>query len=150
MVYISPLSAHDPTTRTPLHAQMSGASSMWSEISMGNWRNTVDFRNPPPAYREPTAQWSNRTSRTNLQNLYKAVWLTILIMICFWWWLGQQQQHLRSYHYDIELSVKDPALDGLQFISAGHPYIRVRILLLGLDRIQCSKILVCRTLVCDR
>jgi hypothetical protein len=135
MVYISPLSTHGSIARTPVHLQMSSASSTWSEISMGNWHNAGDFRTPPPAYREIPAQVAKRTHRNNLQNLYKAACLTILIIICFWWWLGQQQHRLRFYHYDIELSVKEPALDGLQFISAGHPYIRVRILVPGLDGI---------------
>ncbi|KAM3076344.1 hypothetical protein ACMFMG_007165 [Clarireedia jacksonii] len=124
MVYISPLSIRSPTARTPLHLQMSGASSAWSEISMGNWRNTMEFGTPPPAYREIPAQTLNRTYRNNLQSLYKPVCLTILITICFWWLFGQQRDQFHFSHYDIELSVKQPSLDGLQFISAGHPYIR--------------------------
>ncbi|KAM3075396.1 hypothetical protein ACMFMF_006071 [Clarireedia jacksonii] len=113
---------------------MSGASSAWSEISMGNWRNTMEFGTPPPAYREIPAQTLNRTYRNNLQSLYKPVCLTILITICFWWLFGQQRDQFHFSHYDIELSVKQPSLDGLQFISAGHPYIRVRNPLPGLDK----------------
>ncbi|PQE04995.1 Mpv17 PMP22 protein [Rutstroemia sp. NJR-2017a BBW] len=85
MVYVSPFSTHGSNARTPLHLQMSSTSSAWSEISMGNCRNTVDFRTPPPAYREIPAQASKRAHGSNLQNLYKAACLTILIMYVGRW-----------------------------------------------------------------
>ncbi|ESZ90559.1 hypothetical protein SBOR_9055 [Sclerotinia borealis F-4128] len=128
MVYISPFSS--PTTtptatsETPLHQQTNNTSP-WSEISMENWRNGVDFRSPPPAYDgEEPLEPPPRFYKANLESLYKAIWLTVLIMICFWFWLSQQQQQTHFYQYDTKSFITQPTLDGLQFIDASHPYIR--------------------------
>ncbi|KAF7870628.1 hypothetical protein EAF04_004372 [Stromatinia cepivora] len=128
MVYISPFSTPTPTptatSETPLRQQTNNTSP-WSEISMENWRNGVDFGSPPPAYDEEVQpETPHRLYKANLENLHKAIWLTVLIMICFWFWLSQQQQQIRFYQYDTEISTARPALDGLQFIDASHPYIR--------------------------
>lgn len=94
---------------------------------MENWRNGVDFRSPPPAYDESKPpELPPRFYKTKLEGLHKAIWLTVLIMICFWFWLSQQQQQIPFYQYGAKISTTEPILDGLQFINASHPYIRVR------------------------
>ncbi|APA12000.1 hypothetical protein sscle_08g067700 [Sclerotinia sclerotiorum 1980 UF-70] len=128
MVYISPFSTPTATSTatsgTPIRPQTNDTTP-WSEISMENWRNDVDFRSPPPAYdEEAQPETHHRLYKANLENLHKAIWLTVLIMICFWFWLSQQQQEIRFHQYDTEISTVRPSLDGLHFIDAAHPYIR--------------------------
>lgn len=130
MVYISPFSTPTATptatSETPLRPQTSNTSP-WSEISMENWRNGVDFRSPPPAYdEEAQPETPHGFHKASLENLHKAIWLTVLIMVCFWFWLSQQQQQIHFYQYGLKISNVEPTLDGLQFIDASHPYIRVR------------------------
>lgn len=129
MVYISPFStptaASTATNETPLRPKTNN-STPWSEISMENWRNGVDFRSPPPVYNEEAlAEIPPSFYKASLENLHKAIWLTVLIMICFWFWLSQQQQQIHFYQHDTNLTITKPTLDGLQFIDASHPYIRV-------------------------
>lgn len=128
MVYITPFSTPTATTtatsETPLQPQTND-SSPWSEISMENWRNGVDFRSPPPLYDEAVPETPHRFLKAPLESLHRAIWLTVLIMICFWFWLSQQQQQIHFHRYNANISKTAPALDGLQFIDASHPYIRV-------------------------
>ncbi|KAF7952515.1 uncharacterized protein EAE97_002012 [Botrytis byssoidea] len=128
MVYISPLSTPTATStatnETPLRPPTNNTTP-WSEISMENWRNGVDFRSPPPAYdEEELSETPHRFYKANLEHLYKAIWLTVLIMICFWFWLSQQQQRIHFYQYDTKISTTEPPLEGLRFVDASHPYIR--------------------------
>ncbi|KAF7911553.1 hypothetical protein BELL_0087g00040 [Botrytis elliptica] len=128
MVYISPLSTptatSTATSETPLRPPTNNTTP-WSEISMENWRNGVDFRRPPPAYdEEEQSEPSHQFYKANLEHLYKAIWLTVLIMICFWFWLSQQQQRIHFYQYDTKISTAELPLEGLRFIDASHPYIR--------------------------
>ncbi|RAL59150.1 hypothetical protein DID88_006706 [Monilinia fructigena] len=112
------------TSETPLQPQTNNTSP-WSDISMENWRNGVDFRSPPPAYdEEMLPETPQRFYKTSLESLHKAIWITVLIMICFWFWLSQQQQQIHFYHYNTKISTTQPVLDGLQFIDANNPYIR--------------------------
>ncbi|QSZ34674.1 hypothetical protein DSL72_007528 [Monilinia vaccinii-corymbosi] len=131
MVDISPFST--PTTTPTATSETTlkpptANTSPWSDISMENWRNGVDFRSPPPAYNEEALpETHQRFYKAKLESLHKAIWLTVLIMICFWFWLRQQQQqqqHIHFYQYDTKILTTEPALDGLQFINASHPYIR--------------------------
>ncbi|TGO48731.1 hypothetical protein BCON_0231g00140 [Botryotinia convoluta] len=128
MVYISPLSTptatSTATSETPLRPPINNTTP-WSEVSLENWRNGVDFRSPPPAYdEEEQSETPHRFYKTNLEHLYKAIWLTVLIMVCFWFWLSQQQQRIHFYQYDTKISTAQPPLEGLQFIDTSHPYIR--------------------------
>tara|TARA_R110002060_G_scaffold40081_3_gene51362 strand:+ start:1290 stop:1589 length:300 start_codon:yes stop_codon:yes gene_type:complete len=51
------------------------------------------------------------------------LWLSVVLVVGFWWgWLrGQGGQ----YRGEMEIVLDVPSLDGLQFIDANHPYIRV-------------------------
>ncbi|KAM0179040.1 hypothetical protein ACHAPC_008200 [Botrytis cinerea] len=92
---------------------------------MENWRNGVDFRSPPPAYdEEEQSETPRRLYKANLEQLHKAIWLTVIIVVCFWFWLSQQRQQIHFYQYDTKLSTTEPPLEGLRFIDASHPYIR--------------------------
>lgn len=129
MVYISPLSTptatSTATSETPLRPPTNNTTP-WSEISMENWRNGVDFRSPPPAYDgEGQSETPRQFYKANLEHLYKAIWLTVIIMICFWFWLSQQQQRIHFYQYDTKIYTAEPPLEGLRFVDASHPYIRV-------------------------
>ncbi|CCD47880.1 hypothetical protein BofuT4_P113840.1 [Botrytis cinerea T4] len=124
MVYISPLSTPTATSETPLRPPTNNTTP-WSEISMENWRNGVDFRSPPPAYdEEEQSETPRRLYKANLEQLHKAIWLTVIIVVCFWFWLSQQRQQIHFYQYDTKLSTTEPPLEGLRFIDASHPYIR--------------------------
>ncbi|EMR80933.1 putative alpha-arabinofuranosidase ii protein [Botrytis cinerea BcDW1] len=124
MVYISPLSTPTATSETPLRPPTNNTTP-WSEISMENWRNGVDFRSPPPAYDEgEQSETPRRLYKANLEQLHKAIWLTVIIVVCFWFWLSQQRQQIHFYQYDTKLSTTEPPLEGLRFIDASHPYIR--------------------------
>ncbi|KAK8906323.1 hypothetical protein QC760_004915 [Botrytis cinerea] len=124
MVYISPLSTPTATSETPLRPPTNNTTP-WSEISMENWRNGVDFRSPPPAYDEgEQSETPRRLYKANLEQLHKAIWLTVVIVVCFWFWLSQQRQQIHFYQYDTKLSTTEPPLEGLRFIDASHPYIR--------------------------
>ncbi|CAD6445578.1 29b0c310-d0e2-4d74-ac42-5ea02d76bf40 [Sclerotinia trifoliorum] len=118
MVYISPFSTPTATptatSETPLRPQTNDTSP-WSEISMENWRNDVDFSSPPPAYdEEAQPETHHRLYKANLENLHKAIWLTVLLMICFWFWLSQQpQEYVGRWSSTLDGMRKDGSFPGI-------------------------------------
>jgi hypothetical protein len=66
---------------------------------------------------------SSGTQRTRLRNFILLIWTTASTIALLWWWLEGERQTVLFQHR-INLSSGWPALDGLQFIDADHPYIR--------------------------
>lgn len=66
----------------------------------------------------------NHCHRMRLRNLSKVIWPTMLVIILLGWWLATGREHSQP-RYGSNTSSLDKDLEGLQFIDASHPYIRV-------------------------
>lgn len=96
----------------------------------------VDFSTPCNTLRElrtalrssasptlPGRSGSNSIQRTRLQYFVLLAWTSILTIALLWWFLNGEKQTILLKNI-LNLPSGLPALDGLQFIDADHPYIR--------------------------
>jgi hypothetical protein len=67
----------------------------------------------------------NILHRVRLRSLSRVIGLTVLMVALLWWWLNIGNRTIQ-FRYDVDSHSPQLNLDGLQFIDAGHPYIRVR------------------------
>jgi len=108
MAYKSPLPTPE---RTPRRPQIVEASSPWSEVPEKKYGGA-----------------KHGTFRTPSRNLNRLFWLTILLMMGVWWvvWLGKVGRAIsEDDEYYNKLASQQLRHDGLQFIDATHPFIRV-------------------------
>ncbi|KAL5317291.1 hypothetical protein ACEPPN_014386 [Leptodophora sp. 'Broadleaf-Isolate-01'] len=116
MVYHSPYSTPDGT---PLAPEVVEASTPWSDVLLEDLRTTIQFNPPIRLIRK----YRYGPHKTRFRGWGKALWLSLFVVVGIWWaFLRQQDEGYRSEKKMVE---DLPALDGLQFIDANHPYIRV-------------------------
>ncbi|KAH6710763.1 hypothetical protein BKA61DRAFT_658609 [Leptodontidium sp. MPI-SDFR-AT-0119] len=115
MVYHSPYSTPDGT---PLAPEVVEASTPWSDVLLEDLRTTIQFNPPIRLIRK----YGYGPHKTRFRGWGKALWLSLFVVVGIWWaFLRQQDEGYRSEKKMVE---NLPALDGLQFIDANHPYIR--------------------------
>jgi hypothetical protein len=107
--------------------------SPWSTIESASPRvSIVDHAIPCPTNtlvgfraslgsQGPPGFVSERKAR--LRTFVLLAWMAMLIIGGIWWLLEGERQHI-LFEHDLRLPRKPPALLGLQFLDATHPYIR--------------------------
>jgi hypothetical protein len=116
MGYSSPLLTPEST---PIRPEIVESSTPWSDILLEELRTEIQFN--PPSLRGRYGVAKGGTCRTRLRNQSRIVWLTILVMVGLLW--GRHRG--KSAIEDESKLVTTPKLEGLQFIDASHPSIRV-------------------------
>lgn len=116
MVYHSPYSTPDGT---PLAPDIIEASTPWSDVLLEDLRTTIQFNPPTRLIRK----YGYGSHKTRFRGWGKALWLSLFVIVGSWWvfWRGQNGR----YRGEKKIAVDLPTLDGLHFIDANHPYIRV-------------------------
>ena len=104
---------------TPSRPEVVEASTPWSDILLGELRTTI--QSDPPNQRGYGAGKFG-SCRTRLRNQSRILWLTILVIVSLLWAVKGGSKLM----LDENQLVPQPKLDGLQFIDANHPSIRVR------------------------
>ena len=116
MIYHSPYSTPDGT---PLAPEVIEVSTPWSDVLLEDLRTTIQF-NPPT---RPTRRCGYAPHKTHIRGRRMLLWLSVVVVVGLWWgWLRGQDSRYRG---ERKIILDDPSLDGLQFIDANHPYIRV-------------------------
>ena len=96
-------------------------STPCSEQALGNFGTVFGFGRPPGLLEK--LAFDLTPQRTRLRNFVLLIWFTTLTIAVIWWWLDSERQTI-LFHYKTSLPSGSPALDGLQFIDADHPFIR--------------------------
>ena len=119
---------YSPTLQTPegspLRPEVVESSTPWSEVSIEELSTQFRF-SPPPRLAGKYGYTTHHTRRTRLRNQSRVLWLVILLLVLLWWGLTGRGQGVQWREIN-EKHTAQPDLDGLQFIDAAHPYIRVR------------------------
>jgi hypothetical protein len=104
---------------TPARPEIVETSTPWSDVLLEELQTAGQFRRPG-SQRYRSAKFANCRTRFRYQN--KILCLTILMLFGL---LLAERGGRRGPWDDSEL-VTQPKLEGLQFIDANHPSIRVR------------------------
>lgn len=114
-------SSYSTPETTPLWPEIVGASTPWCDIQLEDYQ--LAGINDRQTYW--TLIWS--TIRAPLRKWNRPFWLAVILTVGIWW-------SLRGGHYtqslpdNAEMLKAQVNVDGLQFIDATHPHIRVCIL----------------------
>jgi hypothetical protein len=117
MGYISPLLTPECT---PIRPEIVESSTPWSDILLEELRTAIQFDPPSPRSRYGVAKGG--TYRKRLRNQHRILCLTTLVIVGFLWALHHGK---RSIEDEGKLA-GTLRLEGLKFIDANHPSIRVR------------------------
>jgi hypothetical protein len=118
MGYSSPLLM--PPESTPIRPEVVEASTPWSDILLEELRTVTRFDPLIPTSRYGVA--NRRNVGMCLRSQSKILWLAILVIAGLLW---GHRAGKKAFSYESKL-VAQPKLDGLQFLDANHPSIRVR------------------------
>lgn len=118
MGYHSPFSTPD---NTPLAPELVEASTPWSDVLLEDLRTTVQF-NPPARLVHRLGIAPHGPSRKRLRGRIKAFWSSCLLLVGFLW-ISKRSHSLKPQHE--KNGLERPKLDGLRFMNANHPHIRV-------------------------
>lgn len=116
MGYHSPYSTPDGT---PLAPEVVEASTPWSDVLLEDLRTTIQFN---PTIRL-MRKYGYSAHKSRFRGWGKALWLGLFVVVAFSWAFLRRQDP--RYHAEMKAIIDLPTLDGLQFIDANHPYIRV-------------------------
>jgi hypothetical protein len=117
MAYSSPLLTPECT---PIRPEIVESSTPWSDILLEEIRTALHFDSPSPISRYGVPKGG--TCRTRLRSRGRILCLTVLVIVGLLWALKGGGKAIE----DESKLVSEPKLEGLQFIDANHPSIRVR------------------------
>jgi hypothetical protein len=120
MGYSSPLLTPECTDLRP---EVVEASTPWSDILLEELRTAIRFEPQSPIRRYGVA--TGRSCRTRLRNQSRILSLAILVLVSLLW---ATKRGKNTFSNKSKL-VSQPGFDGLQFLNASNPSIRVRQLL---------------------
>jgi hypothetical protein len=104
---------------TPNRPEIVDASTPWSDILLEELRTASQSDSRTPK-RYGVAKFGS--CRTHLRNQSRILWLTFLVIVGLFCAVKGGKQAVS----DESKLVAQPELDGLQFVGANHPSIRVR------------------------
>jgi hypothetical protein len=103
---------------TPTRPEIVDASTPWSDILLEELRTATQSGSRIPR-RYGVAKFGS--CRTHLRNQSRILWLTFLVIVGLFCAVKGGRQAVS----DASKIVAQPKLDGLQFVGANHPSIRV-------------------------
>jgi len=104
---------------TPIRPEIIETSTPWSDILLEEFQISDRFSRPS-AYKYRPTKFS--ICRTRVRTQSKILWLSILAIVGLLWAVTRGQTRLS----DERVLAAQSKLEGLQFIAANHPSIRVR------------------------
>lgn len=129
---------------TPMRPEIVDVSTPWSDILLEELRTAIQFDRPRQRSRYGASQGTSCSKRLRKQR--RIIWLTAIMMLGLLWTLKRGEKHSE----DGNKMIAKQNLDGLQFIDAGHPYIRVRQLIQQTPKLRLTSATVCWPLGIDR
>ncbi len=106
---------------TPLRSDVVEAATPWSEVRLEEC--TANQTNVPMNY----GDLLRSTINGHLRSLGRSLWLAIFLVAAIWWSLSGRS-YMINLPDDAEMLDTQVKIEGMQFIDASHPYIRVGIL----------------------
>jgi len=103
--------------------QVVESSSPWSEIVFGELNTEIGFE-PSPDFKGQFFQKPTSSRRARLRNLSRLLWVSMAVVIITWWWVNKEERS-RQFSPKENQSNTGPNLEGLHFIDANNPQIRV-------------------------
>jgi hypothetical protein len=115
---------HTPLGPELVSTSPSWPTTPWSDVLLGELGTTVQFQSPPILVGR--CRYISRAScSTRLRNLSRFLWIALVFAICLLWALDRNENIL--FQNSKERYTEQLNLDGLQFVDANHPNIRVRL-----------------------
>lgn len=129
---------------TPIRPEIVDVSTPWSDILLEELRTAIQFDPPRPRSRYGGSKGTSCSTRLRKQR--KIIWLTAIMILGFLWALKRGQKHSENESKMIDKQ----KLDGLQFVDANHPSIRVGQLIHQTAKLRLTSTTVCWSLGIDR
>ncbi len=106
------------------YSEVGDTPTFWSEILLEELRTVVQIHSPP----RQTSTYGylpQAAFRMRLRGFSRFLWLAIFLVLGIWWSLSRGLNGKENLVGQSKVNEK-LELDGLQFIEASHPYIRVQ------------------------
>lgn len=127
---------------TPLQPEIVDASTPWSDVILEEYALT--HNDSSQKYR----QLIRGTLKSSLRHWNRPLWLAVLLIAGIWWSFSREI-YLPSLAENVEMLNSQVNVEGLQFIDATHPYIRVGIFMMKHASTANAEGVVCWSLALD-